>query len=74
MIKISTRRNLIYLVYLIIFYHIRIIEKTIIEHFYPFNDSLIFTLLMHLGELLGGLITFIYQKTFINRRKKKRRL
>ena len=69
MIKIAIRRNLIYIMYLFIYYYLRRIEKTIIEHFYPFNDSLIFTLLMHLGEFFGGLSVLIYQTAFLNERK-----
>ena len=69
MIKIAIRRNLIYIMYLFIYYYLRRVEKTIIEHFYPFNDSLIFALLMHLGEFFGGLSVLIYQTAFLNERK-----
>ena len=62
MIKIAIRRNQIYIIYLFIYYYLRRVEKTIIEHFYPFNDSLIFTLLMHLGEFFGGLSIYIFIK------------
>ena len=69
MIKIAIRRNLIYIMYLFIYYYLRRVEKTIIEHFYPFNDSLIFTLLMHLGEFFGGLSVLIYQSAFYKKSK-----
>ena len=69
MIKIAIRRNLIYIMYLFIYYYLRRVEKTIIEHFYPFNDSLIFTLLMHLGEFFGGLSVLIYQSAFFKKSK-----
>ena len=67
MIKIAIRRNLIYIMYLFIYYYLRRVEKTIIEHFYPFNDSLIFALLMHLGEFFGGLSVLIYQSAFFKK-------
>ena len=69
MIKIAIRRNLIYIMYLFIYYYLRRVEKTIIEHFCPFNDSLIFTLLMHLGEFFGGLSVLIYQSAFFKKSK-----
>ena len=69
MIKIAIRRNLIYIMYLFIYYYLRRVEKTIIEHFYPFKDSLIFTLLMHLGEFFGGLSIYLYQRAFLKKGK-----
>jgi hypothetical protein len=55
--------------YLFIYYYLRRVEKTIIEYFYPFKDSLIFTLLMHLGEFFGGLSIYLYQRAFLKKGK-----
>ena len=65
-IHISIRRNLLYLVNLIIFYYLRKVDLIIINSKYNFNDSLIFTLLMFFGEFFAGLAIQLYQTFFIN--------
>ena len=64
-IHISIRRNLLYLVNLIIFYYLRKVDLIIINTKFNFNDSLIFTLLMFFGEFFAGLAIQLYQTFFI---------
>ena len=72
-IHIATRRNLFYILSLIIHYYLRKADLIIINTEYEFNDSLIFTLLMLFGEFLGGLAIFLYQNNFfINTKRKKK--
>ena len=70
MIKISFRKNLIYMLLLIISYLFRRIISIIIDEIFGLNNSLIFCFLMFLGEFIGGLTTYYYQRTFLNKNKK----
>ena len=74
MIKLSLRRNSIYIIQVIIYYNIRRVVKDIITKNFEFNSSLIFTILMHFGEFFGGLSIYIYRKTFLNKGKNKIKL
>ena len=69
-IKISTRRNLFYIINLIIHYYLRKVDL-IISNIYNFNGSLILTLLMLLGEFFAGLSIYIYQKILLKKNIKK---
>ena len=71
MIKISFRKNLIYLLFLIIFYLSRRILSIIIDKIYGLDTSLIFCLLMFLGEIAGGAWAFYYQRTFLKKKNVK---
>ena len=71
MIKISLRRNSIYIIQYIIYYNLRRVIKVIISKFFSFNNSLIFTLLMIFGEFFGGLSVYLYQITFLRKVKRK---
>ena len=68
-IKFTWRRNLIYPIQLLIWSCLRSIDKTLLKYLFSFSKSIIFTMLMFLGEFLAGLILFIYQKRFTKRRK-----
>ena len=67
MIKLSLRSNSIYIIQVIIYYNIRRIIEDIITKNFEFNNSLIYTLLMLLGEFFGGLSIYIYRKTFFKK-------
>lgn len=69
MIKITLRKNLMYIVQLFLHYYLRRVDYTIIKILYPFNDSLIFTFIMHLGEFFGGLVSYIYQNAFLKKKQ-----
>ena len=71
-IHIATRRNLFYLLSLIIHYYLRKADLIIINTEYEFNDSLIFTLLMLWGEFFGGLAIFYQNNFFIHTKRKKK--
>ena len=55
---------------LIISYLLRRIILIIIDEIFGLNNSLIFFFLMFLGEIIGGLATYYYQRTFLNKNKK----
>ena len=69
MIKLSFRRNLIYLLLLIISYLLRRILGIIIGKIYDLGNSLIFVFMMFLGEFIGGLSVYLYQTSFLNQNK-----
>ena len=69
LIYISTRRNLVYVLYLIIFYYLRKAVLLIISTRYEFNDSLIFTFLMLLGEFCAGLSLYMYNRYLLKKEK-----
>ena len=62
---ISIRRNLRYIILMTVFYYIRKVDLIIINATYNFEDSLLFTLLMFIGEFLAGLSIYISQKCFL---------
>ena len=71
-IHITKRRNLLYVIYLMLSYFLRQVDLIIIRANYKFNDSLIFTFLMLFGEFVGGLPIYIYQRYFLNKREIKK--
>ena len=70
MIKFSYRRNLIYPFQLILWNGLRDIDNALIIYFFAFDNSLIFTFLIFLGIFFAGLILYLYQKLFIEKKKK----
>ena len=62
MIKFSTRRNLIYVLILLLTYAIRKIVLILISSYFQFTNSILYTALMFIGLLFTGIIIFIYQK------------
>ena len=70
MLKISLRPNLKYPINLIIWNFLRKIISILISGLFHFNASVIYTLLMFLGELLGGYLVYRYQRAFIKIAKK----
>ena len=70
MIQLSFRKNLIYLLLANIFYLLRRILSIIIDEIYGLDNSLIFCFLMFLSEILGGLVIYYRQISFLNKNKK----
>ena len=70
MIKFSYRRNLIYPFQLLLWNGLRDIDNALIIYFFSFDNSLIFTFLIFLGIFFAGLILYLYQKLFIEKKKK----
>ena len=71
MIKIYFRNNIIYLLFLTLFYLLRRSVSIIIDKMYGLDYSVIFCLIMFLGEIIGGAWTFIYQRTFLRKKESK---
>ena len=64
-IKISLRRNLLHLLYLMLWNFSRKVEGILMGLYLDYNSSLINTLLMFIGEFLAGLIIYVYQQKFL---------
>ena len=69
MMKVSPRRNLIYVFLLILCYNFRKITLKFVSYIFGFTDSIIFTTLMFLGEFFTGLIIKQHQKKYITKNK-----
>ena len=69
MIKFALRRNLIYPLQLIIYNLLRKFETILLKFLFNFNDSLLYTPLMFLGEFISGLIIYLYQNNFLKQKK-----
>ena len=84
-LKFSFRRNLLHILYLLIWRAVRSFELMIISKLLDFHDSTFYTLPMFIAEFLSGLIIYLYQQKVLslkklgrfsylaNRRKMKRR-
>ena len=70
MIKLSFRKNLIYLLMCIISYLLRRTLSIVIAEIFGLDNSLIFCFLMFLGEIVGGLVIYFKQISFLNKSKK----
>jgi len=68
-IRIGIRHNLIYLLMLIIFNFLRKVDLIVLDKIFEFNVSMIFIIFMFFGELLAGLIIYMYQISFLPSRK-----
>ena len=69
MIKIALRPNLIYPVNLIVWMFLRQLLIILITDNFNFSNSLMYTILMFLGELLAGITLFFYQKKHLKKNK-----
>ena len=69
MIKFALRHNLIYPFQLIIWNFIRLLLTELIKKKFFFSNSLLYTFLMFLGELIAGIIFYFYQKRFNKKNK-----
>ena len=69
MIKLTLRRNLIYPLQYLIWTVLRDLETILISYFFEIDYFSIYTLLMFLGELLAGLIIYLYQNQFSSNNK-----
>ena len=69
MIKIGFRPNLIYLLMLIIFNFLRKIDSIVMDKVLEFDSSILFTLIMFLGEFITGFILYTYEIRFLSKKK-----
>ena len=70
-VHITIRRNLLYVIYLMVYYFLRKVDLIIISEKFKFNESLIFTFLMLFGEFVAGFAIYIYQRYFFKKRPNK---
>ena len=73
MIKFALRRNLIYPLQLLIWNALRDTECILISYYFSLDSLLIYTPLMFLGELFGGLIFYLYQNHYLSKNENKMR-
>ena len=73
MIELARRGNMKYFIYLFFFHYVRTIESILISKILNFNNIFVFTVLMYLGELFGGLAVIIYQNCLLNKNKGKQK-
>ena len=69
MIKISIRKNLIYLILLFISFSLRRILDIILFKTFGLNNSVIFSFLMCSGEIVGGFLIFRHQNTLFTKKE-----
>ena len=72
MVKIGIRHNLFYPAVLIACDFLRNIDLDLLEIFYNFKVSFLFTTIMFFSELIFGLIIYMYQSQFFKKRKQKK--
>ena len=70
MIKFSTRGNIKFPLQLLLWNILRKTEASLISYFFDFDNSLIYTPLMFLGEFSAGLILYLYRKKFLKNKGK----
>jgi hypothetical protein len=68
--KFALRRNLIYPFQLIIWNTLRKLEMILINHLFEFDNSLIYTTFMFLGEFFSGFLIYLYQQKSLSKKKK----
>jgi len=73
LIKFALSRNLIYPLQVIIWKFLRESEILLLSKLYNFENSLIFTPLMFLGEFFSGLIIYKYQKGFFLKKQQNKK-
>ena len=73
-IKIGIRNNLLYPLMLIIFNSLRRVDSLIISKVLKFKTSLIMTPIMFGGEFFAGLIIYLYELSFLPKRKKSKHM
>ena len=70
MIKFNFRKSAFYFSALEFILRIRFVEVMLLDHFFDFNDSVMFTFLMALGEIVGGLFLYLFIQNSFKKNKK----
>ena len=70
--KFAWRHNLIYPTILLLWILLRKGNTYILSKIFNFSKNLIFTLLMFFAEFVTGLILYLYQKSFLHKKKAKK--
>ena len=73
MIKISLRKNIIYLLLLFISYYFRRVLQIVLDKVYSLSASVIFCFLMCLGQIVGGASIYIHQENFLRKKNQKKK-
>ena len=71
MIKFSGRRNLRYIIQLTFWSCLRVLIVSLLNIYYHFDKSRIFTFLMFFGEFSSGLIFYKYQSKYLRKKEDK---
>ena len=70
MIKFYCRKSLLYLIIFQVIYYIRTIEAVLLDNYLSFNDPILLTFLMALGEIFGGLFAYLFVNKSFKKNKK----
>ena len=70
MIKFNFRKSAFYFSTLEIILRIRFVEVMLLDNFFDFNDSIMYTFLMALGEIFGGLFLYLFIQNSFKKNKK----
>ncbi len=70
MIKFIFAKSLLYLCLFEFIYYIRLIETKLINKYFSFNDSIFFTFLMSIGEIIGGSSVYFFIRITSKKKKK----
>ena len=70
--KFAWRHNLIYPTILLLWILLRKGNTFVLSKVFNFSKNLIFTLLMFFAEFATGLILYLYQKSFLHKKKAKK--
>ena len=69
MIKFTQRRNIFYIIQLVLWSNLRTIVKILLSKLYNFNKSSIYTVLMFFGEFTSGSIVYKYQSKYLRKKE-----
>ena len=69
MIKFTQRRNIFYIIQLVLWSNLRAIVKILLSKLYNFNKSSIYTILMFFGEFTSGSIVYKYQSKYLRKKE-----
>ena len=69
MIKFTKRRNIIYIIQLVLWSNLRTLVKILLNLFFDFKKSSLFTILMFFGEFTSGSIVYKYQSKYLRKKE-----
>ena len=69
MIKFTKRRNIFYIIQLVIWSNLRTLIKMLLKLLYNFKKSSLSTILMFFGEFTSGSIVYKYQSKYLRKKE-----
>ena len=69
MIKFTKRRNIFYIIQLVLWSNLRTLIKILLTLFYSFNKSSLYSILMFFGEFTSGSIVYKYQSKYLRKKE-----